>query len=124
MPSYPDNYEQQYSEGEDPKFIPGNSEEYYSKLDEDVLDLVTSKVGSRPDLAHPKFKKTSNTTATTSTNEDNDTKTESTSTTTESFDTTSEKKDVSKPLIIGISLAIVVILGSVIVFFLRKVTKS
>ena len=54
MPSYPntddfgDTYydDQQYADEEEPKFIPGHAEAYYNKLDEDVLSLVTSKVGT------------------------------------------------------------------------------
>ncbi|MGK9045227.1 SdrH family protein [Mammaliicoccus vitulinus] len=130
MPSYPntddfgDTYydDQQYADEEEPKFIPGHAEAYYNKLDEDVLSLVTSKVGSRPDLAHPKFEKTSKTSESTSVNDDNNTKT--TSTTSESFETASDKKDVSKPLIIGISIAIVLVLGSIIAFFMRRIIKS
>ena len=35
-----------------------------------MLELVTSKVGSRPDLAQPKFKKTNKTAETTSVDDD------------------------------------------------------
>lgn len=131
MPAYPNTNEvgdgyynnPQYTDEKAPKFIPGHSEAYYSKLDEDVLELVTSKVGSRPDLAQPKFKKTNKTAETTSVDDD-DTKTETTKTTTESFETASDHKDISKPLIIGISIAIVLVLGFIILFIMRRFSKS
>ncbi|WP_239450805.1 SdrH family protein, partial [Mammaliicoccus sciuri] len=130
MPAYPNTnevgdgyYNPQYTDEKAPKFIPGHSEAYYSKLDEDVLELVTSKVGSRPDLAQPKFKKTNKTAETTSVDDD-DTKTETTKTTTESFETASDHKDISKPLIIGISIAIVLVLGFIILFIMRRFSKS
>ncbi|WP_244972316.1 SdrH family protein, partial [Mammaliicoccus lentus] len=126
MPSYPNtdeigNYQQDgiQSSEHSPKFIPGNAEEYYNKMDKDVLDLVTSKVGTRPDLAEPKFKNHEKTTETTTVDNDQTTKK-----TTHDFENASDKKDITKQTILGISIAIVIVLGAIIVFIIRRLRRT
>ncbi|WP_206124228.1 SdrH family protein [Mammaliicoccus stepanovicii] len=105
---------------ETPKFIPGKSDAYYNKMDQDVLDLVTSKVGTRPDLANPKFKRHSKTTETTLVNDNTDTKT----TTTEEYKNVSNNKDTVKPVVIGISLVILLLLIGIAILFIRKIRHN